>query len=482
MCASAMPIKNRAKTLTGTHRMKRGATLGGTGKRAGVSDEGLRKAGPKVTAGDNVSTDDTQTLDGSKDAFVPSEGGSKANSSILGRAGMLGKGGMGGGMGGAIGGAISGMGGQRVSVDKTPGYAALSDGLKSRVDSLSQDMMSEGSMMGLINSKGFGTLSEAQRSKMLDVFQATGPKSRFHLGQLGQREVDGKPALLDKASDGRPLVDHMHDLAKQTPAAEFKQHGISKQELLDSAIEEIADPGAINQSARGTCTVTSMQHMLTSRNPAEYARIMKGLTSEKGSVTLRNGDTIDRDEGSVAQDSAIQRSHTERVFQSSMMEYSNGSGSDYSNRTDKSTRTFFGKLNNNVFGEDFRKLSDKFLGTGIGRGIENSGLGFPEMRRGMSGLFGDRTQVATSLSDLKDVKRHGAVLALKWSNDGASAHAVTFDRIEGDRVYFRNPWGREFKANGSEQMPPPRRTEESFSGLESMSLADAEKHFFGAVF
>ena len=57
---------------------------------------------------------------------------------------------------------------------------------------------------------------------------------------------------------------------------------------------------------------------------------------------------------------------------------------------------------------------------------------------------------------------------------------VTFDRIEGGRLYYRNPWGKTTLKKGASRNPPGSRVEDA-NGLESIAKADFQKRAKHAV-
>ncbi|HVG58281.1 MAG TPA: hypothetical protein VNA24_06975 [Hyalangium sp.] len=325
-------------------------------------------------------------------------------------------------------------------------------------------------LASLLESANFSALSADDKSKVLDIFQKTSTTGRNHLVDLTNRTFlnmfdvlrrainpkghAGHSALLDKDKDGRTLLDNLHAMATGKLAPALEEQGISRASLLSSVMQEAGKPGEINQSSRGTCTVTSMQYMLCKEDPAEYVRLMRGLTSPSGTVKMRNGDTLKREEDSIAKDDATGRSDSERLFQAAMMEYSNGK-LDYSNLTDKST----------------------------GKNVSRGGLNAAEQERGLQALFGrDFDQLnsggltgALAIEVLKKASGHRLLMDLKWGKNGG--HAVTFVKIEGDRVYFRNPWGPTNDAKGTTYENPPRRLEDPDTRMESMSLKDFKKAF-----
>jgi hypothetical protein len=322
-------------------------------------------------------------------------------------------------------------------------------------------------LASLLESAHFNALSPGDKSQVLDIFQKTDNRGREHLLELTNRTFlslkdvfrrvadpkaqVGHSALLDKDKDGRTLLSNLHAMATGKLAPALEEQGITRASLLSSVMQEAGQPGEINQSNRGTCTVTAMQYMLCKEDPAEYVRLMRGLTSPGGTVKMRNGDTLKREEDSIAPDSATSRSASERLFQSAMMEYSNGK-LNYSNVTDTST----------------------------GKNTARSGLNGDEQERGLQALFGrDYEQFGgkpdKAVEVLKKASGQRLLLDLKWGKNGG--HAVTFVKIENDRVYFRNPWGPTGDAKGTTYESPPRRLEDPDTRLESMSLEDFKKAF-----
>lgn len=310
----------------------------------------------------------------------------------------------------------------------------------------------------------------------MDIFRATDTQGRENLVDLtnhtfagglftrmrhaGEPGKGGHSALLDKDKDGHTLLSNLPAMATGPLAPTLEKNGITRDSLLASVMEEAGKPGEINQSNRGTCTVTSMQYMLCKEDPAEYVRLMLGLTSPTGTVELRNGATLKREEDSVPQDDAWSRSASERMFQAAMMEYANG-GLNYSNVTDKNTG------------------SKKILGI-FNKHVSSGGLGTKAQERGLQGLFGKDFEPFTgfipdiSVDVLKKYSGRDLLMDLSW---GGGGHAVTLQKIEGDRVYFRNPWGSSSDKVGTTYSKPNRRLEDPANGIESMSLKDFKKCF-----
>lgn len=320
-------------------------------------------------------------------------------------------------------------------------------------------------LTALTGNANFRSLSAADQAKALDVFQNTSLDGRQHLIDLTNRQVNGHSALLDTDKNGNTLLSSLQSMATGPLASELTNNGVTRADLLSSVMEEASNPGQINQSNRNTCTVTSMQYMLNQQNPAEYVRIMQGLSSPEGSVQLRNGATITRDPNSAAPDSATDRSASERLFQSAMMEYANGDH-NYDNVTDRNT----GKESSWVF---FEKDVDPY--PGLYRDQEERGLEalFGRDFKVYDGSFNFTDDKQDILNELQGRSGQRTLMDLQWGDGG---HAVVFEKVENGRVYFRNPWGPTGDATGTNYDNPPRRLEDGANRVESMSVEDFKKY------
>lgn len=103
--------------------------------------------------------------------------------------------------------------------------------------------------------------------------------------QLALLVVDGKAKQTD--TQGKTLLD---DLARITQGP--MTNGLSSRQVLTDAIADVTDPSTIFQGYKGTCTATSIQSELAQREPAEYARLVAGLATGDGKVTLQDGKTV----------------------------------------------------------------------------------------------------------------------------------------------------------------------------------------------
>ena len=249
--------------------------------------------------------------------------------------------------------------------------------------------------------------------------------------------------LTQKDSKGNTLLQNLAGLAGQTMGPR-----LDKGQVLYELVRQLADPGRIRQGNRNTCGPATLEHLQASTDPAEYARIVAGLTSEKGEVELRGGETLKRDRGSLAPDDS-RRSNISRLYQSAMMELANGEN-EYDNRTDVSTRE-----NDETY----------------------TGLYQDEMERALDQTLGDkfdfhRTTGAqdTEAKIRKALSQGGFVpVLMNWSPDTREwgGHYLVVTGMTENSVILRNPWG-----SGDVGQNGPERELLDHQGTVEMSKSD----------
>jgi hypothetical protein len=249
--------------------------------------------------------------------------------------------------------------------------------------------------------------------------------------------------IFNRDSESEYLIDSLYFLAINGIDPIFTSFNVITDDVLSSIMIECSDPGQVDQSTRGTCTVTSMQYVLCTQNPAEYVRIMKGLLSQQGFALLHNGQKLIRVNDSIPPDTTW-RSTSERVFQSALMLFARG---HYSNIDP-----------------------------------ENPGLNYEEIEKVIEALFGFNFEVYSGdwkfwedqgQKILDKLKGKGKLIrtfsSLKW---GEGYHMVFLTELKQGRVFLRNPWGPTSDPVGTIYNDPPRRLEDSNIRLESMTEQD----------
>lgn len=267
--------------------------------------------------------------------------------------------------------------------------------------------------------------------------------------------------LTREDSQGRTLLQNLTGLSQQEMGP-----NLDRRTVFNELCSHLADPGRIRQNQRNTCAPTTIQHLQAMNDPAEYARIVAGVTSESGEVTMRNGDVLKRDRGSVAVDNSG-RDNVSRLYQSALMEYANGED-EYDNRTDLHTR------------ED---------------DTTHSGLYAEQSERALDALFGDkydrmsvdRTTPEGRAAAEAAIRRaldagEQVPIGMSWGNGG---HALLVVGMTDTTVILRNPWGASDQGGDGSSGAPPREAldnsgtiemskEEFFSRVNSLHLPKQE--------
>ncbi|HEY9857578.1 MAG TPA: hypothetical protein V6D05_17670 [Stenomitos sp.] len=214
-------------------------------------------------------------------------------------------------------------------------------------------------------------------------------------------------ALRDQGKLTPEVMGRLRTLATQ-PLAE----GIDRRLLLLTALRELADPERISQGNRETCAATVVQAKLAEDDPAEYLRLLSGLASPAGQVTLANGETLRRDPDWQLD---VGRSLTGNLIQPAFMQFATGS---YDNRTDtRATDTGRGK---GLYAQEQTRLLNAVSGA------SNTAV------FGNSPLVLDTIQQALARGQSVPVVLAGT----------AQAHSVLVERIQDGKVTVLDPSGQ----------------------------------------
>jgi len=320
----------------------------------------------------------------------------------------------------------------------------------------------------LMTSPSSTRMGAADRARLVDVYTAAPGPQLLRLAGVG-----GAERLTGRDLQGGTMLTHLHQLATAPLAS-----GLDRTSLLRSTIAEVENPANIEQHRQGTCAATSVTLRLAERSPAEYARLVAGLASPSARVTLKDGSTLARNPGSVA-DTRSGRTQSERMLQDAFMGFANG-GLNYDVAGDTSRGVGGGgglnsaevtRLQTSVFGESYRTV------TTVGRQVtRDAGLGdrlWNNVRNNLDRLtFRHDPNSPMQLLRQELAAGRSTAIGMRWGEVGHAGHAVVVDRIENGRVFFQNPHGNAYhgQAVGSSLSPPPRRVEAG--NIQSMTLAD----------
>ena len=308
----------------------------------------------------------------------------------------------------------------------------------------------------------------------LQVGQIEGltPENVAKINDLLDRQT-GPDAEANRATILRSLervADRRNDLSRP----ELEAH---RADLVNSLAHEITTPQDTHQGIAASCVATSMAIRMQREDPAEYARIVSGLSVD-GQVTLAGGDTMTMYQGSgfipdPSQGEWPGRAVSASVFQNSAMNYVS-QVRDPEARYDNTLMRTVGPGGNygGMFQDQAQQLNNQLFGTGSQRlDTTNSG------RDG-----GISPQEATRQIDAALERQPGGVpVELSWSTSGAHMnHEVLVTAMTEDRVYIRNPHHHlgdnspniQQDSNGNYYM---NRTEFE-SRLQSAMIDDPDRH------
>lgn len=271
------------------------------------------------------------------------------------------------------------------------------------------------------------------------------PKARMALQFLLLEGTLTSPPL---SKDGKDLLSTLEALSKQPVVP-----GVDHNKLLSELVYELGVPSAINQSARGTCSVTTLQIYTAMEQPAEYARIISELAAPSGKTVLRSGETLERD-ADLSQPDGTTRSLPSRLWQPAMMEaaswstlYEDGNGGH---------RIAGLPLGDGVSPGALHKMMKAVTG-------QNAIGYYTPSLEGFGGVATDMLFNPTSPDAAMSPMSHADLIAriqestqagspvpvaMTWGFTDAqgkqhAGHEVLVTKIEGNTVYTTNPWGVE---------------------------------------
>ncbi len=319
----------------------------------------------------------------------------------------------------------------------------------------------------------------ANQQSIVDIAEVSGDNGDSSLADLC--EQPGHLQSTD-AYDGT-LLHNLDTLATQPLNPEIVGQGGNetlRQSLVDSTLADLAAPTAnVTQNGANTCASTTVQIALARDEPAEYVRLLSGLTGEDGRVDMRGGGTLGLqnesfDDGGIV--GAQGRTPSEVIFQGAAMEFANGGNLDYEAHVDghhaggfwdkpaavggmlvdlgrfaggQPTALLTGlsitemsglsanmqsSLLRNIFGENYGTLyGDPNMAT---LGMARMGAG--EGQRAHDYLAGYRGDLPVELT-----------YHLLGGGNFTKTHAVLFDHVDPatGRVYFQNPTGNNRSTN-----------------------------------
>ncbi len=252
-------------------------------------------------------------------------------------------------------------------------------------------------------------------------------------GHLHRLMQDGKLNLKDV--NGNTLLDNLDALDRQVVA-----RGLNQRALSEEVAATVANPAAcIRQGKRGTCSATTVQYIHATSDPADYVRVMRGLTDESGEVTLQTGKKLTRPDSALPADDSGRRT-ADRIYQTSAMNHASGRydnnilqpdgrgghvGPDGSFSYDGLTPKQGNELLN-----DF--LAGNYEARDVGDVLRLVGRDSPDGQRVIQ-KFEDHVRAMRAQGEPVHV-------GMQFANGQHSRHAVSVENVDDQFVYIRNQW------------------------------------------
>lgn len=275
---------------------------------------------------------------------------------------------------------------------------------------------------GITGSKTFAAMTAEQKGQLSTVLSRLDAKGLTVMGAL----IENVPeALSDKDSAGGTLLSNLAAIATQPLNATLTGQTTSE-ELLSSVLADVMNPNRVEQGTATTCTVASMQFELVADQPAEYARLMAGVTGAKGSVKMMGGGELRLGPGDGDERARDGRSVSQAIFQSAAMEYANGRFSNFDPVLGVSINTKTGDERMGLKPDNQQALLEKLFGVkySIDRLFTEN-----EASKAFSKLEG---------WDARGFRNRPIVVDI---DQGKFNHAVTLESVTKEKVTFRDPYG-----------------------------------------
>lgn len=279
------------------------------------------------------------------------------------------------------------------------------------------------------------------------VFTATDLNGRGYLKELLEQDLEElrRSAGPDEARLRLigPVLEQLDRLARAEQSA-VNLDPNQKSEIMADMLRTLAKPqdaDAVKQGAgKFTCTMAVLQYQLAKENPAEYVRIMSELVTE-GRTTLRDGTKVDVYDASHssgrwldASRAADERRLDGRIFQDTFMEMA------------ANFRSYMRQGSDDFVDYDSQTgIMASQDGTIRIRGVLNAELQYVHsmvMGRDLNFTTGNNGADATAQVEAACARGEGVSCIIATSRTGHQRHLVYVEAFEGNRVSFKNPWGR----------------------------------------
>lgn len=274
---------------------------------------------------------------------------------------------------------------------------------------------------GIATSATFTALSAEQKTQLAKVLSRLDERGLSVMGALFEHVPE---ALGDSDSAKGTLLSNLAALASQPLNAALIGH-TSTEQLLASALGDVMNPNRVEQGNASACTVASMQFELVADEPAEYLRLLVGLTGTRGTAPMKGGGSLRIGPGDADPAALAGRSVSQAIFQSAALEYANGRFANFDPVSGSSTSTRTGAPVG-LKPENQQALLEKLFGVGysVDRLFSES-----EANAVLAKLQGFDARGAQNRPIIVDI------------DQGKFSHAVTLEAVSTDRIVYRDPFG-----------------------------------------
>jgi hypothetical protein len=309
--------------------------------------------------------------------------------------------------------------------------------------------------------------------------------SLAYLEALLSRVTVGDTLALDSRDFfGASLVENLKALSLAECHPSLKA---IRESVLTSFLQELAEPGELNQDRWGVCGV-SLIYPLYLEHPAEAARLMCALISQEGRCLLKDGSAFERAPFSMDDDAPGARTHSERLMMSALMERANGALL-YCDICDTHFDSHTGQFANGglttpqiltlyqaIYGVRYAALSRSVNSADTMRIVLESEARksrfVPVSIKWMDVEGGGSSYSHKSPSESPLIP-HRRILSQEIIKSQVQVHHLVLVRdIDESRVYFRNLHGATPDPKGTLLQNPPRRIEDPQRGVQSMERGE----------
>ncbi|MDI1481718.1 peptidoglycan-binding domain-containing protein [Polyangium sp. y55x31] len=240
--------------------------------------------------------------------------------------------------------------------------------------------------------------------------------------------------------------------------------GIEPELLLGQVIRHVDNPLRVQQGqGHGTCGAGVMEYQLLRLDPAEFVRIVDGITREAREVTLRSGKKFEMPRSAIARD-ASGRVDLDRLFQSAVMNHASAMSwlFDYDNPEDNDTFWAAVRGNSQMAVYGFTSLYQAILG-----GTYSSVSTLSRPKDEVAALVATSAARGVPVPVILEFRTYHW-LSVEWLEAGKDGKPAS--------IVLRNPWGRD---EGGDK--PPRVAMPEGGGRVRMKFADFVENVFGAT-